>query len=166
MELSRLIYLRLPYHLSFDYYMKRRNEIFNNIGAFNINKRKPRRSTRRIREYYTKRKFCRKFLASAIVINIKDQRFYAKVSFLKYCEFGLLDTGANISCIGSELAAHDCSRLKNFIKCRSFVKTADGKSQSVTGWLTVEVEFKGQRRLINLFIIPSITQRLILNVLT
>ena len=79
-ELLRLIYPRLPYHLRCDYYMKKRNEIFNSIGALNKNKGKPKRSTRRIREYYAKRRFCRKYLVSTIVTNTKDQRFYAKVN--------------------------------------------------------------------------------------
>lgn len=33
-----------------------------------------------------------------------DMRYYAKVSFLDFEEYGLLDTGANISCIGGKLA--------------------------------------------------------------
>ena len=43
---SMLKYPRLPYHLLFDYYMGRRNEILNSIGSLNKNKGKPKRFTR------------------------------------------------------------------------------------------------------------------------
>lgn len=117
-----------------------------------------------MRLYFKTRRLCKKFLISAIISNSSDQRFYAKVSFLNFNEYGLLDTGANISCIGGELAKQNFSSLTNYTKCRSEVKTADGQSQQVTGWLSVEIEFTGIKRLLNLFIIPSITQKLILGI--
>lgn len=128
------------------------------------NNAKPKRSTIRMRLYYKRRKRCRKLLLAAIVSNSKYNRFYPRVSFLSFREFGLLDTGANISSIGGELVQTNFTNLPSFNKCRSQVKTADGQSQIVTGWLSVEIEFKGQKRPINLFIIPSITQNLILGI--
>ncbi|XP_046803805.1 uncharacterized protein LOC124419228 [Lucilia cuprina] len=89
-------------------------------------------------------------------------RYYAKVSFLEFEEYGLLDTGANISCIGAELAKYNFSKFLNFNRCKSYVKTADGKSQSVVGWLDADISFKNTTKPLKLFIIPSISQRLIL----
>lgn len=65
---------------------------------------KIKRSTARLRKFYRNKKLCRKLLVSCIVSNHTDLRYYAKVKFLDFEELGLLDTGASISCIGSELA--------------------------------------------------------------
>lgn len=89
-------------------------------------------------------------------------RYYAKISFLDFEEFGLLDSGANVSCIGAELATTDFSNYPNFLKCQSQVKTADGAIQKVLGWVDVTVSFKGKSSRLRLFVIPSIKQRLIL----
>lgn len=107
---------------------------------------------------------CRKLLISTIVSNPTDRRYYARVRFLNFEEFGLLDTGANISCIGSDLALNDFSKFPKFFKCKSFVKTADGKTQPVLGWLDVEISFQDTTKPIKLFIIPAISQRLILGI--
>ena len=128
-----------------------------------ISNRNPKRSTVRMRLWYKTRRKCKKFLVYAIICS-NDQRFYAKVSFLTFQEYGLLDTGANISCIGGELAKLNFSNLPNFYKCHSEVKMADGQSQQVKGWISVEIKFKDKKREMNLFIIPSITQRLILGI--
>lgn len=156
-----ILYPRLPYHLRWAYYLQRRNEIF----AVSPERNKaPKRSTARLRFYHRTRKFCRKLLVSAIVSNPSDMRYYAKISFLDYTEYGLLDTGASISCIGSDLAKTDFSKHPNFVKCRSHVKTADGSIQNVKGLLDVDVSFKETSRRLRLFIIPSISQRLILGI--
>lgn len=76
----------------------------------------------------------------------------------------MLDTGASISCIGSDLDREDFAKFSNFTKCKSYVKTADGKAQQVIGWLTVEVNFRDTFRELNIFIIPTISHRLILGI--
>lgn len=143
----------------------KRKEIFNDfhIGEIHLRKR-PKRSTLRLRRYFRIRKICSILLISAIVSNPIDSRFYAKISFLDYTEYGLLDTGASISCIGADFALKDYSKYTNFSKCKSFVKTADGASQKVIGWLNVNVIFKDRTKQLNFFIIPSLSQRLILGI--
>lgn len=91
-------------------------------------------------------------------------RYYAQVTFLNIREYGLLDTGANISCIGGELALNDFSKFSNISKCKSNVRTADGNLQNVNGWIEVDVTFKGETRPLKIFIIPSIAQKLILGI--
>lgn len=113
-----------PYHKKLEMYIKKRNEIFNNVYISKVDKiSHPKWSTIRLRQFYKRRKQCSKILVSAIVSNSKDGRFYAKVSFLNYTELGLLDTGASISCIGADLAKEHFSNLPNFCKCNTFVKT-------------------------------------------
>jgi len=57
-------------------------------------------------------------------------RSYEKVSFLEYTEVGLLDTGSNVSCIGSTLAAKDFSRYP-----------AGGESQKIVGVPNLEITY-------------------------
>lgn len=163
-DTSKIIYPKLPYHVRYNKYLTKRNEIFNDISINQLNLKRPKRSTLRLRKFYKTRKFCSKLLISSIINNPNDKRFYAKVSFLNYTEYGLLDTGASISCIGADLAKEDFTKFNNFSKCSSFVKTADGNSQKVIGWLNVDVCFKDKIRSFYLFIIPSIAHRLILGV--
>lgn len=152
----------MPYHKRWEIYKQKRDEIFNMNVISQI--KSPKRSTTRLRRYFRLRKICGKIQISTIVSNPQDKRFYAKVSFLDFEEFGLLDTGANISCIGSELAQFQFSKLPNFQPIKSFVKTADGKSQNVLGWINVSISFNGKRKDMKLFIIPSISHRLILGI--
>lgn len=158
---EHVLFPRLPYHKRLERYIQKRNEIFNvDYVDFQFN-HKPKRSTLRFRNYFKLKKLSRKFLISAIIANPKDKRFYAKISFLNFTEYGLIDTGANISCLGSDLAL---SKFPNYTKCKSFVQTADGNSQMVIGWIDVQVHFKSQSHNIKFFLIPSISQRLILGV--
>lgn len=159
-----VLYPRIPYHKRLQLYIQKRDEIFNVDAVAHISGKSTKRSTLRLRNYYKKRKISRSVLISAIISNPEDLRYYAQVSFLKFHELGLIDTGANVSCIGSDLASIDFHNVPNFIKCKSYVKTADGSPQTVLGWLDTEVTFKSQTHKLRLFIIPSISQRLILGV--
>lgn len=115
-----------------------------------------------MRKYYKKRKEARKCVISSITHNSKDKRYYAFITFLNFSEYGLLDTGANISCIGSNLALTDFSNFKQFFPTKSFVKTADGTVQQTLGFLEVEVSFRDQTKRLKFLIVPKITQRVIL----
>lgn len=88
-------------------------------------------------------------------------RYYVKVNFLNFSEHSVLDTGAYINCIGSDLATHDFSSFPNYNICKWFIKIADGKAQTVLGWLDVDMSNKDKTCAIKLFIISSISQSLI-----
>lgn len=153
-----------PYHRRLAEYNEIRNRIFQ-VSDLSLSLRKrPNRSTRRIREYFKNRKYLSKFTISTITESAGDERFYAKVSFLKYQELGLLDSGANVSCIGSDLALKDFSEFREFHQLKSCVRTADGKHQKVLGYLDVDITFKNQIRHIRILIVPTLSQRLILGV--
>lgn len=134
LDVNKIIFPKLPYHKRWELYRQKRDEIFNVSSLTTELVRKPKRSTLRMRKFYRNLKICRKFLVSTVVSNPTDMRYYAKVRFLDFEEVGLLDTGANISCVGAELALCNFSKFSNFVKCKNFVKTADGKAQSVLGW--------------------------------
>lgn len=94
-----------------------------------------------------------KYVISSIINSSTDRRFYAKVHFSNFTEYGLLDTGANISCIGSDLANVDFSPFPQFVPTESCVKKADGKVQKTIGFLSVEVTFREAVRKINFLIV-------------
>ena len=98
-------------------YIKKRNEIFNLSEIVYCPPIKPKRSTILLRKFFKTKKTCRKLFISTIVSNPKDLRYYAKVKFLEFEEYGLIDTGANISCVGSDLASFDFSKFLGYTKC-------------------------------------------------
>lgn len=73
-----------------------------------------------------------------------------------------MSSGANISCICADLAQHDFSKYPNCNKCKSYVRTADGKLLAVLGWLDADISFKNITKPLKLFFHPSISQCLIL----
>lgn len=161
---SEILYPKMPYHVRYALYLQKRNELLEITSERPKIVKKPKRSTLRLRSFYRLRRLCKKILVSTIVSGKNDMRYYAKVSFLDYNEYGLLDTGTSISCIGSELASRDFSKYPNFFKCKTFVNTADGNTQNVVGWLDVMLSFKDKSKPLKLFIIPSISQNLILGI--
>lgn len=88
-DISKVPYPKLPYHQRWEYYLAKRNEIFNDFEVSEMSiRRNPKRSTLRLRKYYKNRKSCSKLLISAIVNNPNYSRYYAKVSFLNLTEYG------------------------------------------------------------------------------
>lgn len=159
---DRILYPIRPYHERYQNYIQTRNRIFS-VSDLSIQKSKrPKRSSRRLRRYYRMRKIASKYVISTIVNSPSDKRFYAKVSFLNITEYGLLDSGANISCIGSDLASQNFALYPQFTPGKAGIKTADGSIQKTLGSLEVAIHFRGESHQLKLLIVPSITQRLIL----
>lgn len=144
--------------------MKCRNAIFGDSPIVSPKERKPKRSTTRLRKYYKIRKFASRLIISSIINSQTDRRYYAAVEFLNFTELGLLDTGANVSCIGSDLATTDFSDCKDFHYLNTFVKTASGDRLRVLGYLDVDVRFKDMKKGMRILVVPSISHRLILGV--
>lgn len=75
---------------------------------------------------------------------------------------GLLDSGASVSCIGQDAEAI-AKQLGLKIKKKSLsVKTADGASQPIIGYIDAPTTFKNQTRTIRYYLIPSLQQTLYL----
>lgn len=151
----------MPYHKKILNYIEKRNEIFK-ISSIQSPGKKSKRSTIRLREYFKRRKLTSKLIISSIINDRVDKRYYASVKFLNFCELGLLDTGANVTCIGSDLAKLDFSEYEQYSVLNTKVKTADGSLQKVLGYLLVDVMFKSQTEKMKIFVVPSLNQRLIL----
>lgn len=93
-----------------------------------------------------------------------DKRPYAEVKLLGRKMLGLLDTGAAMSCIGGRLAKEVV--LNNFKINRIFgnASTADGIKQPILGKLKTEIIYDGQEKLIDLYVVPTLSQDLYLGI--
>lgn len=159
---SKLLFPIRPYHVRWAEYIAKRNEIFD-VSSLSIKFiKKSKRSTIRMRKFFKMKKECSKYILSSIINDPQDQRYYAQISFLNITEYGLLDSGANVSCIGSQLALSDFSKFNEFREFKALIKTADGNKQKVFGYLEVNVQFKNQVQKLKLLIVPSLSQNLIL----
>lgn len=109
----------------------------------------------------------RKAVKSARVHEIEaaaDDRPFAHVTINGVQVRGLLDSGATISCFGKNALETIC-RLRLIPKSfQSSVQTASGDGQAITGYADVVVEYADRRKLLRVFIIPSLTQELYLGV--
>lgn len=65
-----------------------------------------------MKNFYKRIEQQHKLVVTSIINSEKGGRLYAKVQFLDKAELGLLDTGTNISYMGSKLAAEVFSRLQ------------------------------------------------------
>lgn len=158
---SKIFNIR-PLHERLKDYIKARFKIFNDTCLDKKVVKKYNRSTVRMRNFYNKIKHNQRSVISSIINSEKDGRIYAEVKFLNKLELGLLDTGANISCIGKELALEDFTKHPGYKKIKSSVQTADGKAQIVTGLIELEMSYKDKINKIVLYIVPTLSQRLIL----
>lgn len=95
---GRILYPIRPFHERYREYIDTRNRIFSVDSIVHDTQRRVKRSTLRLRNYFKLRKDASKYVISAIVNSPRDKRYYARVKFLDFNEFGLLDTGANVSC--------------------------------------------------------------------
>ena len=118
------------------------------------------RSTTRIKFFWKDIKFSKKFMLSSIVNVDNDIRSYAEVQIFGQTHIGLLDSGATASCIGGDLAKQVIADNIPYSKIKSNVYTASGAKQSVLGNISCLVTFKGVNKLLDLLLVPSLTQNL------
>ncbi|XP_058982088.1 uncharacterized protein LOC131803998 [Musca domestica] len=137
-------------------YNKKRAEIFKDFVP-EVSKR-----VAKARKGYSKRKTERKVIASAYLEVDNDIRPYLKVK-LNEIEFtGLMDSGASISCLGSnciENAEKMNAQIFNFKSC---LRTADGKQQQIVGKIKCDVKCGNEVRNLTFYLVPSLKQSLIL----
>lgn len=147
----------IPFHERLKNYYQVRGRIFNN-------KNKPSRSSLRIREFWRNVRCLKKTFSVSILDRPGDIRPYAEVQLLGKNMIGLLDTGASISCLGSQAASDFLTSMVPYKALNMSVKTADGKSQRVLGILDTEIVFRGKLASIKMYIVPTLSQNLILGI--
>ena len=139
-----------------DYY-KARERIFADTPTQN--------RIQKLRERHNKkRKLYKAVSAAKVNISSEDPRPYLTVNIFGTDWFGLLDSGASISCLGVgslEYIKENKIPFKNF---SSTLATADGQKQNIVGVITTPIFYKGTSKDIDLFIVPSLQQKLYLGV--
>ncbi|KAL9871692.1 uncharacterized protein ACN427_014387 [Glossina fuscipes fuscipes] len=97
---------------------------------------------------------------SAIVSLEHDDRLFARTKVDNTEVTALLDTGASVSCCGAGATRFLENRRHRIIKLRDrHVNTANGEKTSVTGLITLPVEWEGETRSIEFYIIPALQQQ-------
>ena len=97
-------------------------------------------------------------------ISGNDERPYATVRIGKFEINGLLDSGANVSCLGNN-ASELLKKLNLSLKpIKSTVYTADGAGQNIIGVVQVPISYKDETKLIELYVVPSLSQTLYLGI--
>lgn len=120
------------------------------------------RSARRIRDYWQRKKKLRKMVLSSIVYNGADIRPYASLNIFGKSYLALLDSGANKSCIGANLAktiieGHD----HKYRRILGSVRTADGKKQNIVGSISISLSFNHQEREFEFLLVPTVANDII-----
>lgn len=120
------------------------------------------------KEYWNSIKASKKLTRCARIAEVQtcvDQRPRVTLNINGVDLIGLLDSGASISCLGRDA-------FENLKKCKlkwkeyqgSAVKTASGENQNIEGFSDVNVQFKGQTKLIRFYIIPTLSNVLYLGI--
>ncbi|XP_023159122.1 uncharacterized protein LOC101459516 [Ceratitis capitata] len=125
-----------------------------------------RRSSDRCKHFWKRVKKNRKIL-NRLICSTEHKTFdirpYAKITILDSEHLGLLDSGAQVSCLGSSLA-NDVCKQKKLRKHTISICTADGKKQIVYGTIDLNVQFEDKNEVIKFFVVPSMSQNVILGV--
>ncbi|KAL9914195.1 uncharacterized protein ACN2A1_001291 [Glossina fuscipes fuscipes] len=141
-------------------YQQKRHEIF---SAEITRRRALTRRHGKILILRQRRKAYRRFQQkeiSAIVSLEHDDRLFARTKVDNTEVTALLDTGASVSCCGAGATRFLENRRHRIIKLRDrHVKTANGEQTSVTGLITLPVEWEGETRSIEFYIVPALQQQ-------
>lgn len=146
----------VPYEIKLEKYLKRREEIFTDFPS------KRYKNILKTRDRYHERKKERKEIATSILSSFTDIRPYLDVSLNKVNLKGLMDSGANVSCLGKNCFENLAKMKTKIYDFRSKIKTAGGGKQNIIGKVLLEVECNNRKELVRFFLVPSLTQELIL----
>lgn len=147
----------IPFHIRLENYRNVRKKIFNEEPRIS-------RSTKRIQQFWKKVKKFKKDFAISVLGRPGDVRPYAEVVLLGKNVIGLLDTGASVSCLGSQAALEFLSSNIPYKKLHTTVNTADGKPQHISGVFTTDIVFRGKSLPLTIYVVPNLSQNLILGI--
>lgn len=124
---------------------------------------KSRRSTSRLRAFWKNVRNSRRKLLSSIFLSDSDNRLYTKIEIYDKNYEALLDSGAIISCIGSQ-AAKDLIKHPKLHKCSGRIRTANNSECSVVGKLIIDITYRNRKAPVEFFIIPDLKQDIYLGI--
>jgi len=86
------------------------------------------------------------------------------VRLLDRTVYGLLDSGASISCFGGDLASELMKNNSAYRSLNVSATTADGSPQRIVGKMKVNIEHGNIQKILNIYIVPSLKQDLYLGI--
>lgn len=135
------------------YYHQARDRIFGKPTTLKVLK---------LRQNVKEKKQIQKHISSSIINEFADDRAYAKVEINGEHILGLIDTGANITCLGrGALEFVEKSNLK-LKPLNSHLQTADGTKRTIQGYCKAQIKFQNEMNEISLFVAPDLDQALYL----
>lgn len=117
--------------------------------------------------YWKSVRLSRKLLAKSEISAFQhdvDSRPHAEVTVADQTFLGLLDSGASVSCLGKGGVERVASFNLKIKPIKTAVRTADGASQQVSGYIDAPVTFCDKTKLVRLYLIPSLSQDLYLGI--
>lgn len=93
-----------------------------------------------------------------------DVRPYIRLNVLNMNLIGLVDTGASITCLSGSAAKLFLEKNIPYKRLNESVTTAGGSKYRVLGYLIIEMEFRGLKNSIKLYIIPDLKNDLYLGI--
>jgi len=94
----------------------------------------------------------------------RDPRPFIPVHLLDRTVYGLLDSGASISCVGGSLAVEvDAGRVP-FRAMEGNAVTADGSPQRIVRRIKVEIKYANIKKSLPIYIVPSLKHDLYLGI--
>lgn len=163
------------------FYYKRREEIFNNNSTDSDyqsaqttsgNHSKENNSSKepkiiQVRNKFKEKSSFHKAIESSILNDINvgsDNRTFLQVKIGHSFTIGLVDSGANITCLGknSESFLEKCGLT--YTPLNTSVKTAGGNSKPIVGYIKTSITFRGHSEEFTVFIAPSLVQELYLGI--
>jgi len=123
------------------------------------------RSSKRIKEFWKNVRKCKLGVAylSSFIERPKDPRPFLPIRLLNHTVYGLLDSGAAISCVGGQLACEVFDKY-DYKTITANAAAADGRSQQIVGRLKLDVEYNNVKNPLTIYIIPSLKQDLYLGI--
>lgn len=115
-----------------------------------------------VRQRFKLRKSFLKNISSTKFDRKQDTRRFAVVSIADEDIEGLLDSGANITCLGKGGLEFLNSIGSTIIPFHTSVSTANGSSVPIIGRVRCDITFKGVTRSVMVFVAPKLTQKLYL----
>jgi len=94
----------------------------------------------------------------------RDPRPFLPVRLLDRTVYGLLDSGASISCFGGDLASELMKNNSAYRSLNVSATTADGSPQRIVGKMKVNIEHGNIQKILNIYIVPSLKQDLYLGI--
>lgn len=142
------------------------SSFFNNTLTF-PNKttfcKKPTLNIMKCRLRHKKRRYFRKLLEASIISG-NDDRPFAKIQILGKSQLGLLDSGANVSVLGKDCISFLKENKISYRALDTTIRTANGAKQSVIGFCTLPVVFKGVEKDVVFYLVPTLGQSVYLGV--